>query len=388
MAELETESGRGLKILHLITMLEMGGAQFNTILSAEDAVRRGHKVWLAGAPGPLSGEARRRLGDQYFEVHQLVREVNPVRDVAAFLAILSLVRRLAPDVVHTHSSKAGILGRWASRFCRVPRIIHTAHGWGFHDRQAPRAKRFYEGLERATARVTDRIVVVADANREKALAAGIGRPEQYVTIRSGIDAATPRWSDARVAVRRELGLDPDEFVVATAGNYKPQKDPLAAARIMARFLKARPAARFVAIGDGPLRREAESVLAGEGINVAPDGRAIFLGWREDGVRTLAAADVLLHTAVFEGLPRIVVEAAALGIPAITTDVDGIPEIVRDGVNGYLFAPGDESDMESALVRLCDDPALRARLSAAARESFTAEFHLETMFDALDREYRA
>lgn len=368
-----------LRILHIVTMLELGGAQWNTILSAEDARRRGHDARVAAAPGPLEDEARKRLGSGYIALPALVRQVVPTRDAAALAAIRELLRRLRPDIVHTHSSKAGILGREAARLESVPAVIHTAHGWAFHDRQPPPVRAFYRMLERRAAHATDRIVVVADANREKGLAAGIGRPDQYVTIRSGVRVDESLRGE-RDAVRREMGVPDGAPLVIWVGNFKPQKAPVEMARAAALLLLKSPDACFAALGDGPLRPRVARVLA------PLADRARILGWRSDAQRLIAASDLLLHTAIFEGLPRVILEAAALGVPCVSTNVDGIPEAVRDGESGLLFRPGETDAMASAAAELLADPARLRRMGDAARAGFRREFTLAEMFDRLDALY--
>lgn len=361
-----------MRILHILTMLEIGGAQHNTIATVADSLRRGHSSRLLAAPGPLSSFARERLAGALIESASLSRSILPVRDIAAMREISEIIRRFSPDIVHTHSSKAGILGRRAAHRAGVRTIIHTAHGWAFHDRQNIVARRFYEECERRAARITDKIIVVADANREKALGRGIGRPDQYVTIRSGIE----RPPDARANVRKELGISDNAFLVVAVGNFKPQKSPLDMARIMSRVLRRRPNIGFISVGDGPLKPDAQRIL--------PEGR--FLGWRDDAARILSAGDLLLHTAIFEGLPRVILEALSLGIPIVSTNVDGIPEAVENGVSGLLYPPGSIDEMTDAIIRLHDDAELRRQMSEAARRGFREEFTIRHMLDKIHELY--
>lgn len=361
-----------LRILHIVTKLEIGGAQFNTVLSANDSIKRGHSSWVIAGPGELSGYAEGVLGTSLFQIESLRREISPLNDLRAFREIVALIRELQPTIVHTHSSKAGIIGRWAAHYAKVPCVIHTAHGWAFHDRQNPIVRWIYETLERFTAGISDTIIVVADANRSKALAKGIGRPEQYVTIRSGIDLEADHLLAARNATRRDLKIPDDAFLIVSIGNFKPQKNPLEMARIVRKVLEERPKAQFISIGDGPLLRNADDLVS--------NSRAQFLGWRHDSSRILAASDLLLHTASFEGLPRVILEARALGIPIVSTNVDGIPEAVIHGKTGYLFAPGESEKMEETIIKLIDGSLGH---SAMPLED---EFRLGTMFNRLNELY--
>lgn len=374
------------RIVHTATMLEMGGAQANTLLCAAEAGRRGHAATVVAAEGPLSAEARRLVAEGCISFHPfplLVREIRPWTDLRALGALEGLFRRLRPDVVHTHSSKAGVLGRIAARRAGVPCVVHTAHGWGFHDGQSPPVRAAFVAAERAAARRCDAIVVVADACREKGLAAGIGRPEQYETIRSAIDVSGVRAEGGdRAAARAVIGLSADVPVVGMIGNLKPQKAPLDFVAVAARIAARVPEAAFLVVGDGPLRPRVARAAAAAGLA----GRLRLLGWRTDAVRLLGGFDLLLSTARWEGLPRVFLEAAALGVPVVATDVDGAREIVVDGETGRLRPAGDVEGLAAAAVSLLEDPARRAAFGRAAAARVVPEFDLPRMFDLLDALY--
>ena len=380
----KTYSERKKKILHIITKLELGGAQLNTILSAEQFTKMGYEVWIAAAQGQLSHKAAMILGDHYIELPFLCRNISVLNDLRAFISLFRLIKKLMPDIVHTHSSKAGILGRWAAWFagCRI--IIHTAHGWGFNSLQSKFVYNFFIFLERLTAKITDRIITVSDSNLEKAVSFGIGEKNKFITIRSGISEETKKIAVQRQKARDELGIRDDEFIFMSVGNFKEQKNPLASARIAVKFLKKISNAKYISVGDGPLRAQAEKIFQA---NEIFEDRALFLGWREDACRIMSAADALLHTAYFEGLPRTLLEACALGIPAVAAEVDGIPEIIKDGENGFLFSTDDEEGMLNALLLLHENSELRKNMSLRAKSAFTKEFTIERMFEKLDEEYR-
>lgn len=369
------------RVLHILTRLELGGAQWNTVLSVEDQLHRGYDAWLLAGDGELGDEARRRLGARWIPCAALVREIAPATDARALGVVGEHLRRLRPHLVHTHSSKAGIVGRWASVRARIPVIIHTAHGWGFHRGQGRAAYEAFRWAERLTAPWTDRIVVVADADRVRGLAEGVGRCEQYVTVRSGIaDPAPPPSTQRRKEIRAGWGAGDDEVLVAWIGNFKPQKDPLVMAEVVRRALEEAPMLRFVLVGDGPLREDVEARLGSE-------PRVRIAGWRRDTASLLEASDLLLHTALHEGLPRVILEACARGLPSVSTDVDGIPEILSNGVTGVLTKPGDVGALTDGVVTLARDPERRARHGVAARGAFRDEFRLEVMLSTLDRLYR-
>lgn len=373
------------RIFHVVTMLEMGGAQWNTLLAAAEAGRRGHAAAVVAAEGPLSGEARRRAAEgliEFIPFPNLVREVRLWRDAAALRRLEDLFRRRRPEIVHTHSSKAGFLGRLAARRAGVPVVVHTAHGWGFHDAQPWPVRAAFVAAERLAARWADAIVAVAEATRAKGLAHRVGRPEQYAIIRSGIDVAGVRAHGDRAAARRALGIPHGAPVVATVGNLKPQKAPLDFVAVARRVASRFPDAVFLYAGDGVLRPVVERAIARAGL----DGRVRLLGWRPDAPRVIAAADVFVLTSRWEGLPRAYLEAAALGVPAVGTDVDGAREIVEENVTGHLRPPGDVEGLAEAVCGLLADPARRRAFGEAAAARVAPAFDLAKMFDDLDALY--
>jgi glycosyltransferase involved in cell wall biosynthesis len=251
----------------------------------------------------------------------------------------------------------------AARRAGVGRVLHTVHGWPFHEHQHPAAAATWRALERRTAPLADRLVVVADADREKGLEAGIGRPEQYATVRSGLElllyGADPA---ARAQVRAELGLRQDAVVLGAVNRLSPQKDPLTLVRGLARVLRERPGTRLLLVGDGPLRSEVEREV--ETLGVAP--QVVMTGLRRDVPRLLAAMDAFVSASRWEGLPRTVLQAMATALPVLATAVDGVVDVVQDGRTGLLVPPGDAAALGRAALRLVDDPASRDALADRAR----------------------
>jgi len=262
-------------------------------------------------------------------------------------------------------------------------VIHTAHGWGFHPLQSWPVRAAFQQAERICARRTDALVVVADRNRECALPLGIGRPEQYRTIRSGIElekyAADPAGG---AAIRREFALPPDAFVFGTVGRLSEQKAPLDALRAFAAVASEFPDARFVFVGDGPLREETATEAARLGLAA----RVTFTGLRRDVREFLSAFDVFVLGSRYEGLPRVVPQAMAAGLPVVATAVDGTPEAVTEGVTGLLAPPGDSAAIARGMRVLASDPA-RARAMGQAGLARVDEFSARRMVDQLAALYR-
>jgi glycosyltransferase involved in cell wall biosynthesis len=364
----------------------VGGAQETVLLAAALADRsRFDPVVVTGPQTGSEGSLHEELAARGVEVvlvPDLVREVSPASDLRAVLILAELFRAMGADVVHTNSSKAGIVGRLAARRARVPRVLHTVHGWPFHAHQRPAVAGVWRSLERHTAPLAEHLVVVADADREKGLAAGIGRPDQYVTVRSGLELSLYGPNpDARVQVREEFGLPGEAVVLGAINRLSPQKDPLTLVRALAGCLRARPHARLLLVGDGPLRRDVEREVAGQGVS----GQVVLTGLRRDVPRLLAALDVFVSASRWEGLPRTVLQATASGVPVLATSADGVADVVENDVTGLLVSPGDEAALCRSALRLVDDAALRTVLVERAQLQLV-EFDAARMVRELEALY--
>jgi glycosyltransferase involved in cell wall biosynthesis len=361
-------------VLHVITMLELGGAQRNTLDTLRLLDRGRFRVALACADrGELLAEAEGLVDVQLYPVAELRREVRPLRDVRAMRALRGVIRAFRPNVVHTHSSKAGILGRAAAAAERVPVVIHSIHGFGFGAHQPVPVRAAFLAAERWAARHTTHFIAVSRRNLEDGVRLGLCRPENGTVIRSGIDLAAFRSPGGGGALRRELAVPEHVPLVAQIACFKPQKAPERFLRLAARLAGAFPDAHFLLVGDGALRGALESERRTLGL----EDRLHMPGWRRDVPAVLDAATVVTLTSRFEGLPRVLVEALAAGVPVVATAVDGVSEVVRDGVNGFLVGEGDEAGMAARVAELLADAALRGRLAAAAGEGLE-EFDRDAM----------
>jgi glycosyltransferase involved in cell wall biosynthesis len=373
---------RKFKIAIIVTRMDLGGAQQAALeVAARLDPERFDARLIAGEGGLLWDEARARLGGRALAWPSLVHPIAPWQDLKAVLGLAWMLNRGDFDLVHTHSSKAGLVGRLAAFLAGVPCVAHTAHGWSFNDSQPALARRAYALLERGLALGTQALVAVAESVRDKGLLMGIGRPSQYRVIRAAVDLGAwslPRLSPEERAGRlRGLGLPRDAKLVATLANLKPQKDPACFVATAAAALKAWPGPEplhFIYIGGGPLLEACQAQAASLGIAE----RVHFLGWRQDAAGLLACADAFLLTSRFEGLPCVFAQAMSLGLPVVATDVDGAPEIVREGKTGYLCTPGDSQALSQRLLKLLQDPALAQRLGQAGRESLGPEWGLADM----------
>ena len=353
-------------VLHIITQLELGGAQQNTLYTCGHLDRNRFRAELACGPGGLLDDDARALPDVPVHfVRSLVRPVRPFADATALLALARLIAKIRPAIVHTHSSKAGILGRWAARLAGVKTTVHSIHGFGFHPGQNPAVRRAFIAAERATSRITTHFIAVSRANRTEGAALGLFSPSCCSVIRSGIELGRYRLAaESAGSLRRELGLAPGDPLVGMVACLKPQKAPLDFVAVAARVIQSEPRATFVLAGDGDLRAAVEDAIAAV---PGGEGRIRLLGWRRDTEAVIAGVDVLLLTSRWEGLPRVLPEAMAAGRPVVATAVDGSPEAVEDGINGFLAPPGDVGLMAQRVVEILRDPALGARMGAAGRD---------------------
>ncbi len=370
-------------VAHLITKLELGGAQQNTLFTVAHLDRRRFRpILIAGEPGLLDREASALPGVAFHQVPSLVRPINPLADLLALIKLTLLLARLKPTIVHTHSSKAGILGRLAAKLAGVPIILHSIHGFGFTPSQPQAMQRLLIALEHVAARVTTGFISVSDANRRQGMKLGLFPADRCTVIRSGIDRALFHATQVdRSAKRRELGLDPVRPVVGMIAPFKPQKAPLDFVRMAALVHGAKPDTQFLLVGDGELRSAVETEIA----RLSLSGGVHLAGWRRDIPEVMRCLDLLVLTSRWEGLPRVYLEALASGVPVVGTAVDGAAEVVRDGVNGYLVEPGDVRSLAERVLSLLTRPEEAARMGRAGL-ALPDEFDIHEMVRRQEREY--
>ncbi len=363
-------------LLYIVTKLELGGAQKHVLELIRRTDQGLYNVHLfSSREGVLWPEARAIPGLRVCASAFLERGIHPVKDLLALAQIAGYIRKHKIDLVHTHSSKAGILGRWAARLAGVKTIIHTVHGWSFHGHQAAVATRLFQRLERFTAPITDKIIVVSVSDEQKGLRCRIGVQDQYVRIPCGIDVETFDGAGrADDSLRRELGLKSSDLLVGSIACLKRQKAPEDFIRLAHMVKPLVPNAKFLLAGDGTLRGDVAALA--KKLNVARD--VFLLGWRRDIPRFLRAIDVFVLTSLWEGLPVSVLEAMAASRPVLVTDTGGVADVVVEGETGFLVSPGDVRALTHKLVGLLADADLRRRIGTAARQSLPDAFRTETM----------
>ena len=374
-------------VLHAITRLIVGGAQENTMYTAALLDKGRFQVEVVSGPqtgreGSLLEEVRQR-GVPLTILPDLVRQIHPLHDLRALLKLTRLMKSRGYRIVHTHSSKAGILGRLAARLANVPVIVHSVHGWSFHPHMSPWTRRIYILLERIAASFTDALVVVAESDIDKGLQAGIGRVHQYHLIRSAIplEEFNPEHID-RQAVRRELGLPADAVVLGNVGRFSAQKNPLDWVRVAAQVSEQLPGCHFLLVGDGPLRSRVEALIAQKGLA----DRTILTGLRRDVPDLIAAMDVFLLTSLWEGLPRVIPQALAMGVPVIANRADGTIEAIGDGESGFLCPPGDLDCLASRCLELLQNAERRKSMGRYGQQFALKEFDLLRMVSQIAHLY--
>jgi len=374
-------------VIHVITKLELGGAQQNTLDTCRLIDRSKYDVALLTGPDGLLDSQAARMPDLDFRiVADLAREVDPLRDARACRSLRAHIAALRAQhreaLVHTHSSKAGILGRLAASRAGVHHIVHTAHGFGHPAFAHPLARGLAVFLERLVARNTSRIVCVSNANIDEGRSLRLFGAAGVELIRSGFDLETFRHPGiSREDACRALGLDPARPVVGSIACLKPQKAPVDFVQVAARVREQVPDVQFVLAGDGEQRADVEQ--RARQLDLHETFR--LLGWRDDVERVLPAFDVFLLTSRWEGLPRAVVQAMCAGIPVVATAVDGDTDVIRDGDTGFLAPAGAVEVLAQRTVGLLGSADLRSSVAEAAQH-VTSEFALDEMIRRLEALY--
>ncbi len=351
-----------MKVLQFITRLDLGGAQETCLQQCKLLLRRGDEVHLlTGAGGELMTDARALSGLLLHVWPDWLHRVAPVRDLRCLLRLARMIRRERFDLLHTHCSKAGFVGRLAAAVAGgSTRVIHHVHGWSFNPIQPWAVRRALIALERLAARPGFVLLTCSESTAAEGRRARIGRDEDRKVLHYGIDRTPNLRRRGREAIRRRLGLGREDVLFLQVGNLKPQKDPVTFALASVEAGRALGRARFWIVGDGPLRAAAERIARDGGLG----RRFKLLGWRRDVPDLLAAADVLVLTSRFEGLPIAVLRGMAAGLPIVATRVDGTPEAV-DGA-GFIVPPGDVGAVAAAFVALGRSPRLRRVMGQRGR----------------------
>jgi glycosyltransferase involved in cell wall biosynthesis len=357
-----------IKILRIVSRLAVGGCTYHAIILTAHQDRQIFDCMLVrGTEGKTEGSmlefAHRKGISSVHHIPELGREISLKNDIIAFWKLLRLIRREKPDIVDTHQSKAGALGRLAALLAGTKVIIHTFHGHVFYDFFGKAKTNLFVLIERLLTRCSSLLVAVSDTVRKELLAFKICSPEKVVTVPPGLELDKYLSIDGfHGKLRKELGLNEREILVANVSRLVPGKGHGYLFQSIKLLADSAPEAHFVIAGDGELRGE-----LGESVRrMSLDDRVHFLGFRNDMENIYADSDIIVFPSLAEGLPLAIVEALASERPVVTTDVGGISELVGDGECGFVVPPKDPKALAQALLKLIRDENLRRTFGENAR----------------------
>ena len=383
-------------VIHIITRLDRGGSAQNTMLTVlghdrtqyEPMVIAGHPgSWDAQGGMAATEEQRRRLEKERIScviMPSLVRPISPWKDLCALWTLVGILRATRPAIVHTHTSKAGVVGRVAAWFAQVPVIVHTPHGHVFYGHFGPWKSRVFVQIERILCRVTNILVALTSAERDDHLDRAVGRADRFAVIPSGIDVE--RFRRARVEGRQiPTGFDcpVDATIVGSIGWLTDIKGHRVLVEALDYLKDEFPHLHVVIVGSGG---QQEALLA-QADSLGLRDRIHLVGHRDDIERCLAGMDCFVFPSLNEGMGRALIEAMAAGLPVVASRVGGIPAIVRHEENGLLVAAGDSRALSDALRRILSDPQSADRLGRNASRTIGQEFGVQAMVDAVESVYR-
>ncbi len=376
----------------MIARLNMGGPALHVAYLTAGLRERGYDTTL------VAGTLARGEDSMAFVAHdldvpvvtipELGREISPVRDLVATVRLAGLIRRERPQIVHTHTAKAGTVGRLAALLAggrRPPIVVHTFHGHVLRGYFGPVRSRFFRWLERWLARHTTALVAVSPQVRDDLVALGVAPPEKFAVIRLGIELEQRvADGDSRTATRRYLGIPPDRFAVGWIGRMTAIKNTEDVLSAFKRLRDRGVEATLCMVGDGPDRPQLEQ--RAHELGIMRD--TLFLGYQQEVAALYAAFDALVLPSSNEGTPVSVIEALAARTPVVATRVGGVPDVVREGEDGFLVDTGDTEALAERLARLADDPQLRERMGDAARDRVLPRYAVARLVDDVDRLYRS
>jgi glycosyltransferase involved in cell wall biosynthesis len=347
---------------------------------------RFESLLVTGVENPTEGTMR-YLADENgvrpVVVESLGREVSPVNDIRTLAEMYRVIRRFRPDIVHTHMAKAGTTARLAAWLARVPIIIHTYHGHVFHSYFSPRKTAVFLAIERMLARLSDRIVVVGERQRDEIAGFRVAPAEKLAPIPLGLPLE-PLLSVEREAnaLRRELGLSLEQPLIGIVARLVPIKAHEYFLEAAARVRERRDDAHFAIVGDGERRAELEAMSNRLGLA----DRVHFLGWRRVMQPVYADLDVLVLSSLNEGSPVAVIEALAAARPVVATAVGGVGEVVEDGTSGILVQPRDANAIAAGILRFLDNPTWARQVGLAGRSSVIPKYTVSRLVDDMEKLY--
>ncbi len=367
-----------IKVLHVHTLPVISGSGINVLLTMKGLRLKGYDVELATKG---DGELIKEVEKEGFKVRVIShfnQEINLYKDIMALFELIYVIKKYRYDIVHTHNSKAGFIGRLAAKICGTPLVIHTVHGFAFHDFERPWRRKLFIFLERLAAKWADKLIVISNPLKDWGLRLGIGKKEQYVLIYSGIEIDKFKVNIDVNKKKEEFGIRPDELVVGVVAKLWEGKGHECVLKAAKDVIKKVPNVRFMFVGEGYLYRSLKELRDKLGLT----DYVIFTGFRKDIPEITSIFDVAVLASYFEGLGRVILEAMVCGKPVVATKVGGIVDIVEDAVTGLLVPPNNQVALSGALVKLLSNEDLRKKIGENAKKRIDERFSSQTMVDKI------
>lgn len=387
-----------IKVVHIITRFDKGGSAENTFLTISGLNREKYSVTfikglseeseMSAAENCMVQDELAMLEENNIKIINLpplVRRIAPLKDLKALFKLILILRKEKPDIVHTHTSKAGLLGRIAAFLTGTPIIIHTPHGHIFHSYFGPALTKVFILIEKIASRITDRIITLTDRERDEHIEKGIAPVERFITIHSGV--TLNRFKDLAVhreKKKEELGIPKNGSVIGTVGRLVPVKGQKYLVAALERLIKEFPETVLVIVGDGHLRPELEKQAEEAGIRK----NIIFTGWRREVPEILSLFDILVFPSLNEGMGKVLVEGMALEKPIVASNAGGIRDLIEDGRNGILVPPKNPEVLANAISKLMKNRALAENLGKNGRDRVYPDFDASTMVAKIEGLYES
>jgi glycosyltransferase involved in cell wall biosynthesis len=373
-----------IKVLHIHTLPVISGSGLCVLNTLKGLKQKGYAVEFACSPGgPLIKEVLTE-GVPFRPVKHFVQRINIFYDFLALVELVLLILKEKYTIVHTHNSKAGFLGRLAAKITGVPVIVHTIHGFAFHDFEKPSRRALFIVLERFAANLADKLIAVSAPLKKWGLRLKIGKKSQYCVVYTGIEIEQFKINTNSVNInkRKELGLASQDLVVGTVAKLWEGKGHAVILEAATMIIQEFPNVKFLFVGDGYLRQDLERIVLNKGLN----DYVKFTGFRTDIPEITSIFDIAVLASFFEGLGRVLLEAMALNKPIVASNVGGIPDIVKNNVNGLLVSPGEPKALAEAIIKLLKSESLRKEMGLAGGKMVTEKFHIDKRVQDIDKIY--
>lgn len=382
MRQVVKDSMKKIRVLHIHTLPVISGSGLNTFLTMSKMDLNRYAPELACAPGGRLVELVESKGFRVRPINNFVRPISLLRDISAFFELVSLIKKEKYDIVHTHNSKAGIIGRLAAKMAGVPVIIHTVHGFAFHPYEKFWRRKIFVFLERLSSRWCDAMIAISDALIDWAIKEKICNKNKLFRIYSGIETDKFSCKVDIKAIRAEFGIKDEESVVGEVAKLWRGKGQEVLINAVPEILKSIPNLKVMFVGEGELEKELKNIA--ENLNITD--KIIFAGFRTDMPEVNSIMDIACLPSLWEGMGRSILEAMACGKPVVASKVGGIVDLVKDGINGILVPPGDSKELASAIIKLLKDKELRLMMGEQARKTIDERFSAKKMVSDIESVY--